>query len=168
MVGALPNKYDVPWRSDALLQEALSGPSSSDISGGWLTGAIQTLCSSSIANRSYTTILKFALYKRRKTGAESSQDAGGMAGNLKMTMPSAFATAMLAWGLVSFKGGYQQSSGASSHTEQQVQWGADYLLKTLYSPAAGSYYVIYQVQPRHIDYATQGFSASLVGDISSV
>ena len=38
MVGNLPESYKVPWRSTALLQETTSGPVSSDVSGGWLTG----------------------------------------------------------------------------------------------------------------------------------
>lgn len=38
MVGSLPAGYDVPWRSNALLQEATAGPGGADITGGWLTG----------------------------------------------------------------------------------------------------------------------------------
>ena len=37
-VGSLPYGFDVPWRSSALLQEQTSGPSASDVSGGWLSG----------------------------------------------------------------------------------------------------------------------------------
>jgi len=37
-VGTLPYGFDVPWRSSALLQEQTSGPSATDLSGGWLSG----------------------------------------------------------------------------------------------------------------------------------
>lgn len=69
-----------------------------------------------------------------------------MAGNLKMTMPSAFTTAMLAWGLASNRNGFAKTKGAIANAEQQVVWGADYLLKMLYAPSAGSLYVIHQVR----------------------
>lgn len=66
-------------------------------------------------------------------------NAGGLAGNLKMTMPTAFATTMLAWSLLSFR---QGSSAAA--VQQQVTWGADYLLKTVQS-SNGAFYIAYQV-----------------------
>ena len=71
--------------------------------------------------------------------------AGGSAGNLKMTMPTAFTTAMLAWGLLSFGSGYSQEPGLSLKVEQQVVWGADYLLKTV-SPNGQGFDLIYQVR----------------------
>ena len=71
--------------------------------------------------------------------------AGGLAGNLKMTMPTAFTTAMLAWGLLSFGSGYSQEPGLSLKVEQQVVWGADYLLKTVKSNGQG-FDLIYQVK----------------------
>lgn len=42
-VGNLPFGFDVPWRSSALLQEQVSGPAASDLSGGWLTGFYSSL-----------------------------------------------------------------------------------------------------------------------------
>ena len=41
---------------------------------------------------------------------------GGGAGNLKMTMPTAFATSMLAWGLLSFPQGLQRERPDCFHT----------------------------------------------------
>jgi hypothetical protein len=48
---------------------------------------------------------------------------GGPAGNLKMTMPTAFTTSLLAWGLLSFPDGYAQSN-ATANTMQQVKCAA--------------------------------------------
>ena len=42
---------------------------------------------------------------------------GGGAGNLKMTMPTAFATSMLAWGLLSFPKGFSESGQTASTLE---------------------------------------------------
>lgn len=70
---------------------------------------------------------------------------GGLAGNLKMTMPTAFTTAMLAWGLVSFGPGYAEDPGTVLEVQQQVVWGADYLLKTVL-PNGPGFDLIYQVK----------------------
>lgn len=69
-----------------------------------------------------------------------------MAGNLKMTMPTAFTTAMLAWGLVSFRDGYSKQAGAIPRVDQQIVWGADYLLKLVSSSSPSSFSIIYQVR----------------------
>ena len=45
---------------------------------------------------------------------------GGPAGNLKMTMPTAFTTSLLAWGLLSFGSGYSQSN-ATANSMQQIK-----------------------------------------------
>lgn len=71
--------------------------------------------------------------------------AGGLAGNLKMTMPAAFTTAMLAWGLLSFQSGYSQQPDLPLKVQQQVIWGADYLLKTV-KPSSQGFNLVYQVQ----------------------
>ena len=68
-----------------------------------------------------------------------------MAGNLKMTLPAAFSTALLAWGLLSFPAGYAKQTGATAYTAQQVEWGADYLLKTISPASGGGYNLVYQV-----------------------
>ena len=62
-----------------------------------------------------------------------------------MSMPTAFTTAMLAWGLVSFGPGYGQEEGAQLKVQKQVVWGADYLLKTL-KPNGQGFNLIYQVR----------------------
>lgn len=45
---------------------------------------------------------------------------GGAAGNLKMTMPTAFTTAMLAWGLLSFPTGFS-NSGETAATIENIK-----------------------------------------------
>lgn len=45
---------------------------------------------------------------------------GGGAGNLKMTMPTAFATSMLAWGLLAFPKGFS-NSGQTAQTLENVK-----------------------------------------------
>lgn len=69
-----------------------------------------------------------------------------MAGNLKMTLPAAFSTALLAWGLLSFPAGYAKQANVAAYTAQQVQWGADYLLKSISPASGGGYNLIYQVE----------------------
>ena len=45
---------------------------------------------------------------------------GGPAGNLKMTMPTAFTVSLLAWGLLSFPAGYSQTN-ATGNTLAQIR-----------------------------------------------
>lgn len=45
---------------------------------------------------------------------------GGPAGNLKMTMPTAFTVSLLAWGLLSFPAGYSQAN-ATGNTLAQIR-----------------------------------------------
>ena len=47
---------------------------------------------------------------------------GGPAGNLKMTMPTAFTVSLLSWGLLSFPGGYSQAN-ATANTLAQIKCG---------------------------------------------
>ena len=110
-VGRLPAPApeDVPWRGDALLQEAasplLSAASAivaaannltvtpagvADVSGGWLNG--------------------------------------GGAGNLKLTSTTAFAVALLSWARVAFPGAAATQAEAR-RTDDAVRWGADWLLR---------------------------------------
>lgn len=78
---------------------------------------------------------------------------GCSAGTLKLTMPAAFTTTMLAWGMLAFPAAYQQA-GEMDHATQTLRWGTDYLLK-LYTPASSTntsrtahqYQIIYQVLP---------------------
>ena len=53
---------------------------------------------------------------------------GGAAGNLQLTMPTAFTVAMLSWGLLAFPDGYQKA-GATSEALNGSKWGADWLVK---------------------------------------
>ncbi len=73
------------------------------------------------------------------------------AGTLKLTMPTAFTTTMLAWGILAFPSAYQQA-GEMQHATDSLRWGTDYLLK-LYTPSSTTnttktshqYNIIYQV-----------------------
>ena len=51
------------------------------------------------------------------------------AGDLKMTMPTAFTVSMLAWGMLAFPNGYTKA-GQIGTGLGNVRWGSDYLLKT--------------------------------------
>lgn len=51
---------------------------------------------------------------------------------------------MLAWGLLSFGKGYSLEAGSSLQVQQQVLWGADYLLRTV-QPVGPGYNLVYQV-----------------------
>ena len=67
---------------------------------------------------------------------------------MKMTLPTAFTVSMLAWGLISFPAGYSKAAGATSSAQDQVVWGADYLLKTVIPTSGGGISLIYQVKVR--------------------
>ena len=68
--------------------------------------------------------------------------SGGDSGMLKMTMPTAFTTALLAWGLLSFPQGYSQA-GMTATAQAELTWGANYLLKAVGGTNAS--YLISQV-----------------------
>lgn len=55
---------------------------------------------------------------------------GGAAGNVQLTMPTAFTVSMLAWGLLSFPDGYQKAD-ATADTLSSIKWGADWLVKAI-------------------------------------
>lgn len=61
-----------------------------------------------------------------------------------MTLPTAFSVSMLAFGLLTFSGGYSSEPGLQQATQNEIIWGADYLLK-LISPQGTGYSLIYQV-----------------------
>ncbi|CAL5228455.1 g11593 [Coccomyxa viridis] len=73
---------------------------------------------------------------------------GGVAGDLKLTMPTAFTVSMLAWGALAFPSGYQKAR-QMPHVLQTMRWGSDYLLKTwkpdTLGPRSAGYLIIYQV-----------------------
>ena len=66
-----------------------------------------------------------------------------------MTMPIAFTTAMLAWGLVAFPKGYE-AAGKTAAAAESVKWGTDYLRKAVRQGTADDvngpgYTIVYQV-----------------------
>jgi hypothetical protein len=77
---------------------------------------------------------------------------GGDAGTLKMTGPAAFATALLAWGLLEFPKGYAKAN-ATAHALDTLRWSNDYLLKTFTkdrkrSQRHNEYLIVYQVREK--------------------
>lgn len=69
------------------------------------------------------------------------------AGTIKMTQPTAFTVAMLAWGISAFPKAYTRTKQANAALSQ-VQVGISFLQKTMISYTAGStdYYIAYQVR----------------------
>ena len=62
-----------------------------------------------------------------------------------MTQPTAVVTAFLAWSLLAFPTGYSNGDN-TQQAQEQVRWGAEYLMK-LWQPAAapaGAVNIIYQ------------------------
>jgi endoglucanase len=60
-----------------------------------------------------------------------------LAGIVKMTIPTAFTTTMLAWSMLSFPKAYT-AAGTVDRTMSQVGWGADYLTKTFTTSVAAT------------------------------
>lgn len=80
---------------------------------------------------------------------------GADVGTVKMTMPAAFATSMLAWGLLEFPKGYKKAN-ATAHALDTLRWSADYLLKTVVkdrkrSQRYNEYLIAYQVGNLTVD-----------------
>ncbi|CAL8470908.1 g10450 [Coccomyxa elongata] len=116
-VGALPPDNNVPWRSNALLYE--TGKS--------------------------LPVLSMSCYSPNGNDLTGGWLNGGPAGNLKMTMPTAFTVSLMSWGLLSFPSGYAQAN-ATSDTMSSIKWGADYLLKCMaYGPEGNITGLVYQV-----------------------
>lgn len=67
-------------------------------------------------------------------------------GTVKVTMPIAWSTAMLAWGVQDFTAGYKKS-GSYAAAILNIKWGTDYLLKTIVgnTTAPGNLKLIWQV-----------------------
>ena len=67
------------------------------------------------------------------------------AGDLKLTMPTAWTTALLAWGVLAFPQGWARAGG-TAEALGAVRWGTDYLLKTFhpYTGHAGGYVIAHQ------------------------
>lgn len=93
---------------------------------------------------------------------------GGAGGDLKLTMPTAFTTAMLAWGLLAFPSGYSDAG----HTEaalDSVRWGTDYLLKivrpgNIKQTLNTGYTIVYQVGNMTTDIDYWGAPESMTAD----
>ena len=80
---------------------------------------------------------------------------GADVGTVKMTMPAAFATSMLAWGLLEFPKGYKKAN-ATAHALDTLRWSADYLMKTVVkdrkrSDRHNEYLIVYQVGNLTVD-----------------
>jgi Glycosyl hydrolase family 9 len=60
-----------------------------------------------------------------------------LTGIVKMTIPTAFTTTMLAWSMLSFPKAYT-AAGTVDRTMSQVGWGADYLTKTFTTSVAAT------------------------------
>ena len=67
-----------------------------------------------------------------------------LAGIVKMTMPTAFSTSLLAWSMLSFPKAYN-AAGEVQASMQQLQWGADYLMKT-FTTTGSDAAIVYQVR----------------------
>ena len=59
--------------------------------------------------------------------ADSCCAADGPSGLVKMTLPTAYTTAVLAWGLLTFPQGYKTAGSVAANVDE-VRWGANYLL----------------------------------------
>ena len=68
-------------------------------------------------------------------------------GTVKVTMPIAWTTAMLAWGVQDFTKGYKKS-GSYASAILNIKWGTDYLLKTVVGNTTqpGNLKLIWQVR----------------------
>jgi hypothetical protein len=71
---------------------------------------------------------------------------------VKLTIPMAYSTAMLAWGLLEFPAGYKKAN-QTLHAMDTLRWSTDYLLKTFVRDkkhVGGTtvhYNIVYQVGP---------------------
>jgi hypothetical protein len=71
---------------------------------------------------------------------------------VKLTIPMAYSTAMLAWGLLEFPDGYKKAN-QTLHAMDTLRWSTDYLLKTFVRDkkhVGGTtvhYNIVYQVGP---------------------
>lgn len=70
---------------------------------------------------------------------------------MKLTLPIAFSTSMLAWGILEFPSGYKKSN-QTLHAMDTLRWGTDYLMKTFAKDTKHSqgkivhYNIVYQVR----------------------
>ena len=80
------------------------------------------------------------------------KNVGLCAGDLKLTMPTAFTVSMLAWGALAFPTGYQKAH-QMPQLLNTVRWGSDYLMKTwkpdTMSDRSVGYLIVYQARLLH-------------------
>ncbi len=62
-----------------------------------------------------------------------------------MTFPIAWTTSLLAWSLMSNPAAYAKANQTAA-TLNQLEWGASYLLKTIYNDTATGTNIIYQAR----------------------
>ena len=71
------------------------------------------------------------------------------AGTVKLTMPMAFTTTMLAWSLLAFPESFTSGANQTSliGAKNGIRWGADYLSKTFHPipNVTGALQIVYQV-----------------------
>ncbi len=117
MSGVLPSNYVVPWRGDSHTADVEAQVYDTAKYGNW-TDYMQGLTDGTITTLDNTTIMDLA----------GGYYTGMAAGLIKHTVPEAFATAMLAWGLLSFPEKYANAKAVDS-AKAAVRQGTDYLLK---------------------------------------
>ena len=62
-----------------------------------------------------------------------------------MTFPIAWTTSLLAWSLMSNPAAYAKANQTAA-TLNQLEWGASYLLKTIYNDTSTGTNIIYQAR----------------------
>ena len=64
-----------------------------------------------------------------------------------MTYPLAWTTSLLAWSVLSNPKAYSEANQTAA-TLNQLEWGASYLLKTIYNDSSSGTNIIYQARRR--------------------
>jgi len=160
-VGALPADNSIPWRGSALLYEASPEFGFRDLTGGYLNGGVggarrephelrwSQLLRNGLSSRAWTAALSQApvAWLEPLPPGRTPTARAVPAGDLKLTMPAAWSTALLAWGVLAFPGGWVRAGGTADALGA-VRWGTDYLLKTFhpYAGAAGGYTIVHQAR----------------------
>ena len=72
-----------------------------------------------------------------------------------MTYPIAWTTSLLAWSLMSNQAAYAKA-GQTAATLTQLEWGARYLLKTVYNDTASGTSIVYQARHRSLCVSGRG------------
>jgi endoglucanase len=122
--GRMPPNYNVNYRGDSHLQDAVAN--ACDV--GWIFQRNRTR--DMYANYDMAVGPGFA---NLTSCAYQMNLLGGFItnfglGNIKMTLPIAWATTMLSWGLLTFRSAYDEA-GATERTKNIIRWGAEYLMK---------------------------------------